>query len=478
MAGRFPMVTSPHAASFPPPLFFSCGTCGNALEAPATCAGMEAPCPLCGAPVRAPAPPPDPTELFLDPSFWDDPEPEPPARLVSPPPAVHSPPPRSAAESFASEPIPFPSLPPSWFPPAAPAPAPAVESGPAVPAPLRFPSRALPSPELTNLAIPASIPSRPISAADTLPIPTPTGPDAEEPDVEEAEDGSSASAHDPARVRARRRARRRLRFMDAGLLLLFFGVAAMAGAAIIFKEGNDKSQPPVNPPTLTAAHFELMRDVEERRSQSMEDARQIIQLLLAAPDAASAEQVMLPGRDPDLRLPFPVFPGSEPRDFEFISGERLPGTERFLSLFEVAGAAPVMLMVEETAAGSRIHGAALDQQLNHRLETLLARPGEGEGVFYLRIRPTPAPQTADFDQKRADLADWVKVDAESAFPMEGPSAFLACIAPGSPALDVLERRLHDPGFRPAVARLAWRQHRESGPFLELVEFLPNSWSRH
>lgn len=252
----------------------------------------------------------------------------------------------------------------------------------------------------------------------------------------------------------------------------------MAGAAIIFKDNKDTNHPPEKPPTLTAAHFELMKDMEERRRQSQEDARQTIQLMLAAPDADSAAQFMLPGFDQTRGLPFPMFPGKEAKDFEFVNGERLPGTERFLSSFELAGSPPVMLMVEETAAGSRIHGAALDQQLNRRLENLLAKAGDGEGIFYLRVRPTPERQAADFDIRRPDLTTWVKVDAESAFPIDGPSAFIACIGPGSPALDVLERRLHDPAFRPAVVKLAWRQHRESGPFMELVEFVPNAWSRH
>ena len=34
------------------------------------------------------------------------------------------------------------------------------------------------------------------------------------------------------------------------------------------------------------------------------------------------------------------------------------------------------------------------------------------------------------------------------------------------------------GLGRIIGQMAWRQHRESGNFVELVAFEPNTWSRH
>lgn len=139
---------------------------------------------------------------------------------------------------------------------------------------------------------------------------------------------------------------------------------------------------------------------------------------------------------------------------------------------------PLVIPVEETAAGTRVHGQALAQQKSGRLGKFLATQGQGEEVFYVLLRPGPAPMAAELVRTRPDLQAFQLVAAEPAFPADGASGCLVCLPPGSEAAAIFAKRSHDSGLRPAVVKLAWRQHRESGNYIELVSFQPNSWSRH
>ncbi|MDB6070844.1 MAG: hypothetical protein JWL81_2015, partial [Verrucomicrobiales bacterium] len=101
-----------------------------------------------------------------------------------------------------------------------------------------------------------------------------------------------------------------------------------------------------------------------------------------------------------------------------------------------------------------------------------------EAVFYVLLRPAPAAMEAELLKARPDLKTYRLVGVEPAFPGDGATGCLVGIAPGSAAEGVFGKRAHDPGLRPAVVRLAWRQHRESGNYVELTGFLENAWSRH
>lgn len=177
-------------------------------------------------------------------------------------------------------------------------------------------------------------------------------------------------------------------------------------------------------------------------------------------------------------MEFPMFAGSAPADFEFIQARRIPGTDRFLTLFELAADPPLVIPVEETADGSRMHGMAVAQQAGGKLGKFLASQGQGEAVFYVLLRPAPAAMEAEMLKARPDLQAYRLVGVEPAFPGDGATGCLVGIAPGSAAEAVFGKRAHDPGLRPAVVRLAWRQHRESGNYVELTGFLENAWSRH
>ena len=177
-------------------------------------------------------------------------------------------------------------------------------------------------------------------------------------------------------------------------------------------------------------------------------------------------------------LEFPLFPSAGPPDFEFIQARRIPGTERFLSVFEIAADPPLVIPLEQTETGTRIHSQALLQQTGGHLKKFLATQGQNDEVFYVLLRPGPPPMVADYLQKRPDLKEFELVAAEPAFPSDGASSCLVCLGTNTPAAAAFSRRAHDPGLRPAVVQLGWRQHRESGTFVELLSFVPNAWSRH
>ncbi len=275
-------------------------------------------------------------------------------------------------------------------------------------------------------------------------------------------------------VASHRRKRLYLHVFDAILFLLLIGTLVFGGAALAFTEPKPNAVPQ-GPPELSRLVVERMQQRDEQRHQSLQAARSALAGLAGAANQQEAAAWLMPGGG---EMDFPLFPGVVPSDFEFIQARRLPGTNRFLSLFEIAADSPLVIPVEETEAGSLIHGQALMQQMRGRLSKFLATQGQGEEVFYVLLRPGPAPMVADYLQKRPDLKEFELVAVEPAFPADGTSSCLVCVNRDSPPAVVFARRAHDSGLRPAVVRLGWRQHRESGTFVELLSFIPNAWSRH
>ena len=268
----------------------------------------------------------------------------------------------------------------------------------------------------------------------------------------------------------------RLRFFDAALILLFAGTLAMGGAAVAFTQSK-RPATPAAPPELSRQVMERMEQMDRQRDQAVGAARESVRRWVTAlePDAVPN---CLPG-DPVPGIPaLAVGNGIAPVDFEFIQARRIPGTERFLTLFEILTDPPMVVPVEETPAGPRLHGRAIVQQQRGSMGKFLASQGQGEAVFYVLLRPGPAPMAEQLVRARPDLQPFLHVAVEPAFPADGASACLACLAPESEAARIFAKRAHDPNLRPAVVKLAWRQHRESGNYIELVDFEPNAWSRH
>ena len=395
-------------------LRFRCPGCGYGLEAPLAYAGVEAPCPVCGSAVQAPMRQ-ETAVVTLPDGFWDE-SPVGNEVLVSS---------GSTGERAC--------LPPT-------------------------------EQQRTELEMNWEIPAPPVqekpSRSERKHVPGPT---------REEEEADAESGH--------RQRKHRLRFFDAALITLFLGTLVMGGAALAFTQAKPESVPSVSP-ALSGLVVERMQQLDRQRDQAVQSARQTLQGLLAAVDAKSAGPLLLPGSTTVDGLVFPCFPGAGPDDFEFIQVRRIPGTERFLSLFEIVADPPLVIPVEETAAGTRVHGQALAQQKDGRLGKFLATQGQGEEVFYVLLRPGPAPMAAELVKTRPDLQAFQLVAAEPAFPADGASGCLVCLSPGSEAAAIFAKRSHDSGLRPAVVKLAWRQHRESGNYIELVSFQPNSWSRH
>lgn len=369
-------------------LHFSCGGCGHELEAPESCAGVEGPCPVCGAPVRAPLP-----ESFdiTSPLMWDFAPPE-------------KTPPLDSTGKFEVQ-----------------------------------PGRTLLPPPRNH------------------PLPT----------REEEE----------AMVEASYKVKMRwLQIFDAALFLFFLGTLAVGGAALVFTE--KQSSVPVTPPELSDQVVQRMQQLDQRRAAAIASSNQTLKNLLAAQNRSAAESSLMPGIAESPELTFPLFPQAPPTGFEFIQARRIPATERFLMTFEMAANPPLVLLVEETGQGTRVHGQALTQQLGGRFGKFLASQGQGEATFYVLLRPARPPMTEELLQSRPDLQKYSMVSVEPAFPADGANGCLVAMTEGSEAAKIFARRSHDTSLRPAVVQLAWRQHRESGGFIELVGFQPNAWSRY
>lgn len=379
-------------------LRFTCAGCQSGLEVAVAFAGVEAPCPLCGIPVRAP---------------WHGADYGKPLGL-----------------------IPLPKAPPG------------------------SPPGASPGPE----------------AAAFEPGNRSAGPPTEQANHPAGREWTREMEEAAAGDRHRRRVRH-LRIFDAGLGLLCVGMLALGSAALAFTEPKADALPK-GPPELSRLVLERMQQLDRQRDQAVQSARASLVGLLGAQDSASATPLFLPGFPGEADLAFPVFPGMVPDDFEFIQARRIPGTDRFLTIFEVITNSPLVVPVEETAAGSRIHGHALVQQMGGRLGKFFADQGAGEAVFYVLLRPAPASMAAELLRNRPDLKPFQLVAVEPAFPADGAASCLVCLAPLTAHADIFARRAHDSGLRPAVVKLAWRQHRESGNFVELTGFQPNAWSRH
>jgi len=235
---------------------------------------------------------------------------------------------------------------------------------------------------------------------------------------------------------------------------------------------------PAAPPELSGQVVARMQQLDRQRDEAVSAARQCLRGLLGATDAATAAGFLMPETAGSPGLAFPGFSAAGPEDFEFIQARRIPGTERFLMTFELPADPPLVLPVEETPLGARVHGLALSQQKGGLLGKFLASQGQGEAVFYVLLRPAPPAMSADLLKSRPDLQGYQMVAVEPAFPADGTNGCLTALAPGTETSRIFARRAHDPGLRPAVVQLAWRQHRESGNFIELVSFQPNAWSRH
>ena len=339
-----------------PGLRFCCGGCGRELEAPLACAGVEGPCPVCGAPVRAPEAPPQ-----------------------CPAPSAPSPPRRHRAEPFRAD-----------------------------------------------------------------------------------------------RPGAKNQLRRRPFPWAWGSLVL--GALGLSGAAWVWHQRGPQGEPAIAP-ELSAQVVDRMQQRDRQREEAVQSARRALEGLRGAADREVAAGLLMPGSAGAPGMRFPCFPGLGPGDFEFIQARRIPGTEHFLTLFEIAADPPLVVPVEQTAEGTKVHGWALAQQQGGRLGKFLGNSAEETGLFYVLLRPASPAQAAQLPRSRLGLQAFQAVALEPAVPADAATPCVICLAPDSPAGKVFAARLQDPSLRPAVVQLAWRHGQEAGDYLELLSFQPNAWSQ-
>ena len=135
-----------------------------------------------------------------------------------------------------------------------------------------------------------------------------------------------------------------------------------------------------------------------------------------------------------------------------------------------------VFVVEQTECGPRLHAGAITQQSAGLFQKFQASRGEGEATLYAEVRGTVPKDERDYRASRPDLAAYHFADVRSAFPSGGVQAFIACFKPDSETARCFARRAHDVSWRPALVHVRWQRHREAGPFVELVNFIPGAWS--
>ncbi len=429
-----PNVSKPAPADL---LKFVCGHCGASLEVPGSFAGVRAPCPVCAAEITAPElPAGDPgsaAQLFAKP---------PPARREIPPPLA------PVAENRPVRPIPI------------------IEE----------------KPRLNTAAVPLFYerpPAKPTSAASP---PEKKQPQENTPQFPAGkrgifEDSPAGSDHELHAKRHPVTFRRRgwQRWLDITVVGVFCGLGIACLAAIRFAEPRTTKASPGLPEDLTQRVAEETRMERLRCHEAEELALAAVSRYLgAASEPAAASHLMPPPEG--LSLPaFPPFTAQLPTGWTVKSSRRLAGTDRYLVVVKPQDADGPVFVVEQTESGPRLHSGAITQQSAGLFQKFSASLGEGDGTFYAEVRPSLTEHEDPYRRTRPDLAEFRFVDIATAFPTD-TLPLIGCLKPGSEAARQFARRSHDPDWRPALVQVRWQRHRESGPYVEVVRFLPGSWS--
>ena len=433
------MTIRPHVPKPAPAdlLRFACGHCGSSLEVPGSFAGVRAPCPVCAAEIAAPDLPAwdaaSAAQLFAKP---------PPGRRELPPPLA------PVAENRPVRPIPI------------------IEEKPAV--------NTASAPLFQDRPPPKRLAAVPPSGAQKPQENAPHFPAGKRGIFEDSPAGSDHELHaKPRPVTFRRRGWQR--WLDITVVGVFCGLGIACLAALRFAEPRTTKATPGLPEDLTQRVAEETRMERLRCHEAEELALAAVSRYLgAASEPAAASHLMPPPEG--LSLPaFPPFTAQLPTAWKVKSSRRLAGTDRYLAVVKPEDADGPVFVVEQTESGPRLHSGAITQQSAGLFQKFSASPGEGEGTFYAEARPSQPDNERDYRRGRPDLAEFRFVDIATAFPTDA-LPLIACLKPGSEAARQFARRSHDPSWRPALVQVRWQRHRESGPYVEVVRFLPGSWS--
>lgn len=265
------------------------------------------------------------------------------------------------------------------------------------------------------------------------------------------------------------------RWVDIGIVSVFTGLLLATVAALRYTV-------PMEEPLVTGLPSNLTQLVERettnqtlRSQEAGELACAAVNRYLGAASEQAASSHLLP---PPEGMTAPAFPPflAPPSEWMVAGTKRIPLTDRYLAVVQPRSAAGPLFVVEQTEDGLRLHAGPITQQSTNLFEKFTATPGQGEATLYVEMRPTVPGNERDYRSGRPDLDSYRFVDIQSGFPC-GIKPFIACFKPDSGAAKHFARhRAHDLNWRRALVQVRWQIHREAGPWVELVKFIPDPWS--
>jgi hypothetical protein len=441
---------------------FACGSCGASLEVPAALAGVQGPCPLCGKVATAPS-------LENSVATGDA------ARLLARPPLRRDIPPPMAPVDEIRLPAPMirplpirDETPPAQNLPASPSPDSEWSIPEAAPGSAATPSfaTAFPTPDSKELIsgnvgrnhILQRLPSRE------------RGVFAESADV----NGHLLDTKPPAPSLRRHGWRR---WVDIAIVSVFTGLLVATVAALRFTVPMENLKLPGLPENLNelVERETLSQRLREQEAGALACAS--VNRYLGAGSEQAAASHLLPPPEGIAAPAYPPFPGLQVPEWMPVMSKRIPFTDRYVITVQPKEEPGPVFVVEETDSGPRLHPGPVTQQCSGLFEKFTATPGEGEATLYVEVCPTPAEGERNYRLQRPDLAPYRFVDVRNAFPSAERREWIFCLQPdGEAARDFAHRVARDPGWRRALVQVRWHQHREAGPWAEVVKFIPGVWS--
>ena len=294
-------------------------------------------------------------------------------------------------------------------------------------------------------------------------------------------------------------------WLDRALIALLIGTVLACIAAVLWTEPANRRRVAVMPENLE----NLIEQEQSSESNNRGDARILAGIqatkFLASSTAAEAATFL---QNPPADLAWPLFPGLGHVPLKESYSRRIPGTSRYLIGFAGPDGAPELPM-EMTESGPLLHTGVILQQSNKTFNAFRYSMTMGPTLLYVLAAPCPDEVEADNRRERPDLAAYriaelldpfqsLEVDPRDQEQVmrrlatnggstpAGPEdvkkimkdfrpAISAYFLHSSPAGVAFSARAHDPGHRRACVEVKWQRHREAGPWVEIIRFLPDVW---
>lgn len=264
--------------------------------------------------------------------------------------------------------------------------------------------------------------------------------------------------------------------MDIGIVSVFTGLLLATVAALRFTVPVEYKPAPGLPENLNQLVDRESENQRLRAQEAGEVACAAVNRYLGAASELAAASHLLPPPEGIAPPAFPPF-AAPPAEWVPALTRRIPLTDRYLVTVQPKDAVPgPVFLVEQTESGPRLHAGAITQQSAGLFEKFTSAQGEGEATLYVEICPASAVGKDNFHLRMPALAPFRLVDVRNAFPAPERKEWIFCLKPDSDAARLFARRAHDPAWRRALIQVRWQQHREAGPWVELVKFLPTPWS--